>query len=61
MEWRYNQMPINRRLRWFLENLIRCEDNDKRINQAIIAIRIIERGLITESEMQMMEKLGFKH
>jgi len=54
-------MPINRRLRWFLENLIRCEDNDKRINQAIIAIRIIERGLITESEMQMMEKLGFKH
>jgi hypothetical protein len=51
---------LNRRLKGFLNNLIRPSQNDKILNHATMAIRIIERGCITEHETSILTNLGYK-
>ena len=51
---------LNRRLRGFLNNLIRPSQNDQILNRAKLAINIIERGYITEHETRILTNLGYK-
>ena len=51
---------LNGRLRGFLTNMIRPSKNDKILNHATMAIRIIERGCITEHETRILTNLGYK-
>lgn len=51
---------LNNRLRLFLNNLIRATKNDKALNHATMAVRIIERGYITEHETRILYNLGYR-
>ena len=51
---------LNRRLKGFLNNLIRPSQNDQVLNRAKMAISIIERGCITEHEVKIITNLGYK-
>jgi transcription initiation factor IIE alpha subunit len=52
-------MGINRRLKWFLEQLIRC-NTEQQVNRAVWAVRLLERGYVTDQELKQLMNIGFK-
>jgi len=54
-------MKLNSHIRGFLLQLVKPSSNIKELYKAERALRIIERGLIFESEIRWLEMIGFKH
>lgn len=53
-------MTITRKLKYFLSNLIFSTQNTVKLSYASMAIKILERGIITESEMTTIKMIGYK-
>lgn len=53
-------MVINSHMRNFLKAIIRPSSNQKQMNKTLWAIRVIERGTVTDRDLRIMESLGYK-
>jgi hypothetical protein len=53
-------MTLTRKLKYFLSNLIKSTQNDKELKNATLAIKILERGYITERELSYCQSIGYK-
>lgn len=53
-------MTITRKLRFFLENLVYSTQSNIRLSYATMAIKILERGIITENKLSRLKMIGYK-
>jgi len=53
-------MRLNSRMKGFLLNLIKPSSSQKEIQKAERAITIVNRGIAFDSDIDWMQKLGYK-
>ena len=53
-------IKLNKCLKAYLIKLIKPTKDEIKLQYSELAIRIIERGYITEFELQMLKNIGFK-
>ncbi len=51
--------PINRRLRYFLEILIRPSSDRIQLHNATWAVNLLEQGYVTDCQMRRIRQLGY--
>lgn len=53
-------MRLTKHLRGFLLNLIKASGNQKELLKAERAIKILDRGLVFDSELSWLRMIGYK-